>query len=174
LLQASDESDFDRLAPRYVPCLPEMRRMIADLAHDFAPPRHVYEIKREDLEEDLYFDNAGAVVMFLTLQYIHPLKQVKWLANVQRALQPNGCLILVERVLGPDSALNGLFDHYHAQLKKRSDYWNAVGAREREDSDERLIPYQVAEHREQLRLAGFRQSDIFFKWFGFCAMVALK
>ena len=37
-----------------------------------------------------------------------------------------------------------------------------------------LVPYRLEENRELLTRAGFRTVDVFFKWFNFCGIVAVK
>ena len=37
-----------------------------------------------------------------------------------------------------------------------------------------LIPYKLLENRELLLRTGFRDVDMFFKWYNFCGMVAIK
>ncbi|MFL6620366.1 MAG: tRNA (cmo5U34)-methyltransferase, partial [Povalibacter sp.] len=44
----------------------------------------------------------------------------------------------------------------------------------REALENVLIPYRLEENRELLLRSGFRSVDVFFKWYNFCAMIALK
>jgi tRNA (cmo5U34)-methyltransferase len=37
-----------------------------------------------------------------------------------------------------------------------------------------LIPYKLLENRELLIETGFRSVDVFFKWYNFCGIVAVK
>ena len=37
-----------------------------------------------------------------------------------------------------------------------------------------LVPYKLMENREMLLRAGFRYCDVFFKWYNFCGIIAVK
>ena len=37
-----------------------------------------------------------------------------------------------------------------------------------------LVPYRLLENREVLLRTGFRYCDVFFKWYNFCGLVAVK
>ena len=44
----------------------------------------------------------------------------------------------------------------------------------REALENVLVPYKLMENREMLLRAGFRYCDVFFKWYNFSGMVAVK
>jgi tRNA (cmo5U34)-methyltransferase len=37
-----------------------------------------------------------------------------------------------------------------------------------------LVPYRLEENRQLLIGCGFRSVDVFFKWYNFCGMLAMK
>ena len=47
-------------------------------------------------------------------------------------------------------------------------------AQKREALENVLILYPLWENEELLQRAGFRSVDVFFKWYNFCGMLALK
>ena len=47
-------------------------------------------------------------------------------------------------------------------------------AQKREALENVLIPYKLQENRELLLKEGFRYCDIFFKWYNFCGVIAVK
>ncbi|MFM8411113.1 MAG: tRNA (cmo5U34)-methyltransferase, partial [Alphaproteobacteria bacterium] len=44
----------------------------------------------------------------------------------------------------------------------------------REALENVLIPYRLDENVKLLRDAGFHEPEIFFKWYNFCGLVAVK
>ena len=44
----------------------------------------------------------------------------------------------------------------------------------REALENVLSPYKLLENREMLIRSGFRYVDVFFKWYNFCGMIAVK
>jgi len=59
-------------------------------------------------------------------------------------------------------------------LKKRHGYSEMEISKKREALENVLVPYKLMENREMLLRAGFRYCDVFFKWYNFCGMIALK
>jgi tRNA (cmo5U34)-methyltransferase len=133
-----------------------------------------HELICADLNQGVAIQNASMVLMVLTLQFVRPLYRDTLIQAILQGLNHNGCLILVEKVLGTDSVFNRLFIQYYYNLKKRHGYSELEIAQKREALENVLIPYTLLENREMLLRAGFRACDVFFKWYNFCGMVALK
>ena len=133
-----------------------------------------HELICADLNQGVRIENASLVLMVLTLQFIRPLYRDKLIGTIRQGLNENGCLILVEKVLGEDSVFNRLFIKYYYDLKKLQGYSELEIAQKREALENVLIPYKLLENREMLLRAGFRYVDVFFKWYNFCGIVAVK
>ena len=133
-----------------------------------------YELICSDLNKGILVENASVVVMVLSLQFIRPLHRERLIENVFRGINDNGSLIIVEKVLGEDSVFNRLFIKYYYDMKKRNGYSDLEISKKRESLENVLIPYRLLENRELLLKQGFRYCDIFFKWYNFCGMVAVK
>ena len=133
-----------------------------------------HELVCADLNQGVQIQNASLVLMVLTLQFIRPLYRDKLIETIRQGLNENGCLILVEKVLGEDSIFNRLFIRYYYDLKKRHGYSELEISQKREALENVLIPYKLLENREMLLRAGFRYCDVFFKWYNFTGMIAVK
>ena len=132
----------------------------------------------EFVEADIHalpaISDASVVVMCLTLQFVRPLHRGRVLNAVWRGLRDDGCLILVEKVLGEESLINRLFiQHYH-EFKQGNGYTEIEIAKKREALENVLTPYRLKENEEMLRGVGFRAVDIFFKWYNFAGVLARK
>src|SRR5690606_36470805 len=71
-----------------------------------------YELKNADLHEDFVIENASAVVLCLTLQFVRPLYREKLLRRIYEGLQPGGVLVVSEKILAEDSLFNRNFIKY--------------------------------------------------------------
>jgi len=112
--------------------------------------------------------------MSLTLQFVRPLQRERLIGAIFEGLNPQGCLILVEKVLAEETLTNRLFIKHYYELKRRNGYSEIEIAQKREALENVLIPYRLRENEELLRGAAFRQVDIFFKWYNFCGLLATK
>ena len=133
-----------------------------------------YELRHQDLHKDLQIENASVVIMSLTLQFVRPLFRERLMQTVFNGLNHQGCLILVEKVLSSETLINRLFiKHYH-DFKRRNGYSEIEIGQKREALENVLIPYRLEENEHLLRTAGFTCVEVFFKWYNFCGIVALK
>jgi tRNA (cmo5U34)-methyltransferase len=59
-------------------------------------------------------------------------------------------------------------------MKRRHGYSELEISQKREALENVLVPYKLLENRELLLSAGFSSVDVFFKWYNFTGMVAVK
>lgn len=170
--------NLDTVAPRTVRFVgvdnsPEMlERCGAKLRESGLSRSH--ELVCADLERGVHLENASVALLVLTLQFIRPLHRDRLVEDIYRGLNDNGALILIEKVLGEDSMFNRLFIGYYYDQKRRNGYSEMEIVQKREALENVLIPYKLLENRELLLRTGFRYVDVFFKWYNFCGMVAVK
>src|SRR4029079_17145356 len=127
-----------------------------------------------DRDRDVEVRDASVVLLVLTLQFVRPLYRERLIRSIYDGLNDKGCLILVEKVLGESSTFNRLFIKHYYEMKKRNGYSELEIAQKREALENVLIPYRLEENKELLRGQGFRDVDVFFKWYNFCGMLAMK
>jgi tRNA (cmo5U34)-methyltransferase len=127
-----------------------------------------------DLHDGLGIENASVVIMNLTLQFIRPLYRERLVGAIHRGMTERGCFILVEKLTVKDSLLNRLFIKYYYTMKRRNGYSEMEIAQKREALENVMIPYRLEENRDLLRSAGFRHIEVFFRWYNFCGVIAVK
>jgi len=133
-----------------------------------------FDLECRDLNNSYVFKNASVVVLNLTLQFIRPVQRDILIQHIFQGLVKNGCLILVEKVLGNDSILNRTFIKFYYNMKERNGYSKLEIAQKREELENVLIPYKMSENEQLLQRNGFRYTDIFYKWYNFYGVLALK
>lgn len=131
-------------------------------------------LQTADLNNGAPIQNASLVTMILTLQFIRPLHRDRLIKNILDGLNENGALVLVEKVLGEDSIFNRLFIKYYYDFKMRNGYSQMEISQKREALENVLVPYKLMENREMLLRSGFRYCDVFFKWYNFTGIIAVK
>jgi tRNA (cmo5U34)-methyltransferase len=127
-----------------------------------------------DLNKGVDIKNASVVVLCLTLQFIRPLYRVKLLEQIRKGMTEGSCLILVEKVLGEEPKLNRNFIKYYYDFKKRNNYSEMEIAQKREALENVLVPYKLSEDIDMLLTSGYSQCEVFFKWYNFAGIIALK
>ncbi|WP_374164197.1 carboxy-S-adenosyl-L-methionine synthase CmoA [Arcticibacter sp. MXS-1] len=133
-----------------------------------------YELVAENMHEGFKVENASVVVLCLTLQFIRPIAREKVLKTIVEGLVPGGVLILVEKILAEESLFNRNFIKYYYEMKRRNHYSEMEIAQKREALENVLIPYKLSENILMLRESGFSHCEVFFKWYNFSGVVAIK
>jgi tRNA (cmo5U34)-methyltransferase len=133
-----------------------------------------YSLELANLQEQVEIKNASVVVLCLTLQFIRPIHREKLLKKIVEGLVPNGVLILVEKILTEDSVYNRDFIKYYYNYKRRNQYSEMEISQKREALENVLIPYKLSENIMLLREAGLEQCEVFFKWYNFSGLIAIK
>jgi len=136
--------------------------------------RNSCELRLADINQGVEIDNASVVIMNYTLQFVRPLFRETLMRQIYAGLHKNGCLILIEKVLGNDSLLNRMYIDLYYEYKKGRGYSSQEIARKREALENVLIPYRIDENTRLLTQCGFEPVDIFFKWYNFAGFIAVK
>jgi tRNA (cmo5U34)-methyltransferase len=133
-----------------------------------------YELIEANMQERFKIENASVAVLCLTLQFIRPISREKVLKTIYDGLQPGGVLILAEKILAEESQFNRNFIKYYYNMKRRNDYSEMEISQKREALENVLIPYKLSENISMLRGVGFSHCEVFFKWYNFSGLIAIK
>jgi tRNA (cmo5U34)-methyltransferase len=142
------------------------------LAHESF--RHPVELRCEDLDRGTVVEDASVGLLVLTLQFVRPLRREALVRRIYEGMRDDGCLILVEKVIGESSTFNRLFINHYYEMKRKNGYSDLEIAQKREALENVLVPYRLEENKDLLRSQGFRHVDVFFKWYNFCGILAMK
>lgn len=141
---------------------------------DEASIKRPYELRVADLNGRLEIENASVAVLCLTLQFVRPIYRGKLLNSIFNGLNNGGILILVEKILAENPQYNAEFIGHYYNYKRRNHYSELEIAKKREALENVLIPYKLSENEALLKDAGFANTEVFFKWYNFCGLIAYK
>ena len=136
--------------------------------------KNFFNFELANLENELNFSKASVVFMNYTLQFIRPLNRENLVKKIFKKIDNKGCFILMEKVLENDSMFNRLFIDLYYEYKKDMGYSKVEISRKREALENVLIPYRADENIKLLKNSGFKSVEIFFKWFNFTGIIAVK
>lgn len=123
---------------------------------------------------DLSFTNASMIVLNYTLQFVDPDDRDALLRHIHDGLNEDGILVLSEKVVDEDPAMEALLVDLHHEHKRRNHYSALEVARKRVALENVLIPESVAAHRERLAQAGFSRSAVWLRYFNFVSIIAFR
>ena len=133
-----------------------------------------YELRCSDLNQGVKITNASVVVLCLTLQFVRPIYREQLVKNIYEGLNAGGVLILVEKILAEDSMFNRDFINYYYNYKRRNHYNEMEISQKREALENVLVPYKLSENISLLNHRGFTHTEVFFKWYNFAGLIAVK
>lgn len=123
---------------------------------------------------DVEIQNASVVVLNFTLQFIPLLDRQTLLANIYRGMLPGGLLIVSEKLAFEDARQQQLQIDMHHDFKRLQGYSDLEISQKRTALENVLLPESFAVHQQRLLQAGFGSAEIWFQYFNFASMVALK
>jgi tRNA (cmo5U34)-methyltransferase len=123
---------------------------------------------------DIEIANASLVVLNYTLQFLAPGDRDDLVRRIARGTNDGGLLVLSEKVVDEDPAMERLLVDLHHEHKRRNDYSALEIARKRAALENVLIPETVAAHRARLERAGFSRSAVWLRYFNFVSIVAIR
>lgn len=118
--------------------------------------------------------NASVVVLNFTLQFIPVEDRELLLAKIWQGLLPGGLLILSEKLAFDDDKQHELQMNMHHLFKKAQGYSDMEISQKRTALENVLIPESFAMHRQRLSKVGFSSVEVWFQYFNFASMIALK
>lgn len=133
-----------------------------------------FEFIVADLHREVPVHNASLVSMVLTLQFIRPLHPERIMRAINDGMNEGGCLLLVEKITSEDTIFNRLFIQHYYDFKRRNGYTDIEIAKKREALENVLIPYRLEENIQLLQETGFKHAGVFFCWYNFCGIIAIK
>jgi tRNA (cmo5U34)-methyltransferase len=162
------------LAARYVrPAMIERCRRIVREECLRAPEGTPVEVVEGDILE-VGLSNASMVVLNYTLQFLPVADRETMIRRVFDGLNDGGVLVLSEKVVDPDPAMEALLRDLHHEHKRRNDYSALEISRKRAALENVLIPETVDQHRDRLLRAGFSSAAVWLRYFNFVSIIAIR
>lgn len=123
---------------------------------------------------DTEISNASMVVLNYTLQFLPLADRDTMIRRIFDGLNDGGVLVLSEKVVDPDPAMEDLLVDLHHEHKRRNDYSALEISRKRAALENVLIPETVDQHRERLLRTGFSSAAVWLRYFNFVSIIAIR
>jgi tRNA (cmo5U34)-methyltransferase len=118
--------------------------------------------------------NASLVVLNFTLQFVPLTRRSELIRAIYQGLNPNGCLIISEKLHFEPESLNQLLTELHHQFKRDQGYSDLEISQKRDAIDKVLIPETLATHIQRLKDCGFKSASPWFQCYNFGSLIAIK
>jgi tRNA (cmo5U34)-methyltransferase len=127
-----------------------------------------------DYIENIKISNASVVIINLTMQFFDMEKRAELVRNIYKGLVNGGVLLLTEKITQDNEVFKSLQEDFYKGFKLKNGYSELEISQKRDALEKVLIPETVSDHEKRIKNAGFKNFDIFLKWFNFASMIAYK
>jgi tRNA (cmo5U34)-methyltransferase len=124
--------------------------------------------------QDVEITRASMVVLNYTLQFLPLEERLLILSKIAQGTNPGGILVLSEKVVNDDPAVEETLQNLHHEFKRRNVYSDLEISRKRSALENVLVPETVKVHEQRLRDAGFRHVGVWLRYFNFVSIVAIR
>lgn len=124
--------------------------------------------------QDIDIDNASVVVLNFTLQFIPTAERDAFIKKIYTGLRPGGLLILSEKLMFNDTRQQTLQTEMHHAFKKSNGYSDLEVSQKRASLENVLVPESFTTHKNRLLDSGFDNAEVWFQYFNFASIIALK
>lgn len=123
---------------------------------------------------DIPIENADVVIMNYTLQFIPPSNRSALLHKIYQGLRPGGIFFMAEKIEAANPLMHDLMNELYYDFKRRQGYSELEIAQKREALENVLVPMTPEKNLAALKLAGFSNSEMLFKWYNFASFVGIR
>lgn len=149
------------------------RAVVADeTSRDATSMSAIHPELADVLDTDIH--DASMVVLNYTLQFLSMDERDALIRRIHRGLNRNGLLVLSEKVVDENPAMEELLVDLHHEHKRRNHYSELEISRKRSALENVLIPEKVSAHRARLEAAGFADIAVWLRYFNFVSIIAIK
>lgn len=133
----------------------------------------VVDVRHHDLRRGVPAVVPSLTLAILTLQFVASEYRQRVVADVYGMTRPDGAMIVVEKIVGPDAATDNLFVETYLRHKREAGYSQDQIDAKRRSLEGVLVPLSADANETMLRAEGFRVHR-FWQWCNFAGWLAVK
>lgn len=120
------------------------------------------------------FQDASIVLMNYTLQFVSKESRPTILEKLFRSIRPGGFLLVSEKVIHEQPAMDDALVDLYFEFKRRQGYSDLEISRKRDALENVLVPMTIDQNMQLFSDAGFTRVELLLKWFNFATFVCYR
>ncbi|WWO97497.1 MAG: carboxy-S-adenosyl-L-methionine synthase CmoA [Candidatus Dasytiphilus stammeri] len=151
--------------------------MIRRFKHKIKNHQHSYSTLIEIIEADInkiVIRNASMVILNFTLQFIKFEERQPLLKSIYAGLNPEGVLIMSEKIQFNNPRINQLINNLHYNFKKQNGYSDLEIIQKHNLLKKVMKIETIDNHKKHLKKIGFAHVDLWFQYLNFGSLIAIK
>lgn len=134
----------------------------------------IVKIDHVDLRSEFTSERVNVTMIVLTLQFIPIEYRQAVLKKVYDATEPDGIVLVVEKILGSSAWTQDLFVDLYLDHKSSNGYTKTQIETKRKALEGVLVPLTAEANVSLLESAGFEQVECYWRWLNFAAWIGRK
>jgi len=126
------------------------------------------------ISSNICFENASFVTSILTMQFVPFNYRLKVLQRIYDGIIAGGAFVLVEKTRCESSFFEVPWLELYWDFKERQGLTDSMIRQKSKSLRGVLNPLTLQQNMDLLREAGFSNIEIFFRWYNFVGLVAIK
>ncbi len=118
--------------------------------------------------------NTEIVILNYVCQFFRPDEKKLLIKKIYDALPKSGLLIICEKLEIEDANMSQMFTKLYYDFKESKGYSQLEISQKRDALENVLQPLSLSDLSRLLKSSGFSSWEVFFKWFNFAGIVAIK
>ena len=114
------------------------------------------------------------LISIYTLQFVSKYARVDVIRNVFESLHKGGAFILAEKISSEIDKIDQFYIKAHEDLKRRNGISDDEIAAKRESLRSTMFTNTLINYIDMIKSVGFVNVDVFFKWYNFAGIIAVK
>jgi tRNA (cmo5U34)-methyltransferase len=128
----------------------------------------------QNIIEVAEFRDADLILSLYTMQFINLNDRRALLKKIYRDLRAGGGLLMAEKVRGETSLFEDIWIELYWDMKRKSGLNSDQVLHKARSLRGVLLPLTTSENVALLKEVGFRDVDVFMKWYNFSGIIAIK
>jgi len=132
------------------------------------------KFKVADILKVNYKKNTDLFLSILTFPFLNSEKRIKLFKKIYKSLKYGGSLILVDKIRSSNSNFEDIFNQIYFDFKIENKLNAAQVLNKSKSIRGSMELFELSEIDKFLSKSGFKKKEVFFRWYNFVGIIAIK
>ena len=132
------------------------------------------KFKIADINKINYKKNTDLFLSVLTFPFLNSQKRLKLYTKIYKSLKHGGSLIFVDKIRSSSSNFEDMINQVYFDFKIENKLNHAQVLNKSKSIRSSMQLFEISEIDYFLKKSGFKKREIFFRWYNFIGLIAIK
>ena len=127
-----------------------------------------------DINKINYKKNTDLFLSILTFPFLNSQNRLSLYKKIYKSLKHGGALIFVDKIRSSNSNFEDIFNQIYFDFKIENKLNHAQVLNKSKSIRGSMQLFEISELDNFLKKSGFKKREIFFRWYNFVGLIAIK